>query len=119
MGFSAVKFHTYCIPKKDLELAEAARKAFPSMSFMIDAENNYDLESSLIVAKKLEKLEFTWFEAPLPDYDFAGYKKIKGFTNWKPKYSGKKGFYKALEITINWFKNPKNLKLYKSDVYNV
>lgn len=75
-GFSAVKFHTYCIPKKDLELAEAARKAFPSMSFMIDAENNYDLESSLIVAKKLEKLEFTWFEAPLPDYDFAGYKKI-------------------------------------------
>ena len=33
-GFSAVKFHTYCIPKKDLELAEAARKAFPSMSFM-------------------------------------------------------------------------------------
>ena len=28
------------------------------------------------MAKKLEKLEFTWFEAPLPDYDFAGYKKI-------------------------------------------
>ena len=25
---------------------------------------------------QLEKLEFTWFEAPLPDYDFAGYKKI-------------------------------------------
>ena len=75
-GFSAVKFHTYCIPKKDLELAEAARKAFPSMSFMIDAENNYDLESSIYVAKKLEKLDFTWFEAPLPDYDFAGYKKI-------------------------------------------
>ena len=42
---------------------------------MIDAENNYDLESSLIVAKKLEKLEFTWFESKT-DYDFAGYKKI-------------------------------------------
>ena len=75
-GFQAVKFHTYCIPKKDLELAKAARSAFPKMSFMLDAENNYNLESSLEVAKELEKLEYTWFEAPLPDYDFEGYKKI-------------------------------------------
>ena len=75
-GFKAVKFHTYCVPKKDLELAKAAREAFPSMSFMLDAENNYDLESSINVAKELEKLEYTWFEAPLPDYDFKGYKKI-------------------------------------------
>ena len=75
-GFKAVKFHTYCIPNKDLELAKAAREAFPKMSFMLDAENNYDLENSINVAKELEKLEYTWFEAPLPDYDFAGYKKI-------------------------------------------
>ncbi len=45
--------------------------------------------------------------------------KAKKLLNWKPKYSGRKGFYKALEITINWFKNPKNLKLYKTDIYNV
>ena len=36
-GFSAVKFHTWCIPEKDLELAKAARKAFPNMSLMLDA----------------------------------------------------------------------------------
>ena len=75
-GFSAVKFHTWCIPKKDLELAKQARKAFPSMTFMLDVENNYDLESSIFMAKELDKLDFTWFEAPLPDYDFEGYKKI-------------------------------------------
>ena len=75
-GFSAVKFHTWCVPKKDLELAKEARNAFPSMSFMLDAENNYNLEDSIHIAKELEKLNFTWFEAPLPDYDFAGYKKI-------------------------------------------
>ena len=46
-------------------------------------------------------------------------KKAKKLLNWKPKYSGQQGFYKALEITINWFKDPKNLKLYKSDTYNV
>ena len=60
-GFSAVKFHTWCIPEKDLELAKAARKAFPNMSLMLDAENNYDLENSLRIAKELDKLDFTWF----------------------------------------------------------
>ncbi|MAV82136.1 MAG: NAD-dependent dehydratase [Pelagibacteraceae bacterium] len=45
--------------------------------------------------------------------------KAKKILGWKPKYTGKKGFYRALKITINWFKNPKNLKLYKSDIYNV
>ena len=75
-GFSAVKFHTWCVPDKDLELAKEARNAFPSMSFMLDAENNYDLENSIYIAKELEKLNFTWFEAPLPDYDFNSYKKI-------------------------------------------
>ena len=36
-GFSAVKFHTWCVPNKDLELAKEARKAFPEMKFMLDA----------------------------------------------------------------------------------
>ena len=45
--------------------------------------------------------------------------KAKKLLKWKPKYVGRKGFYRALKITINWFKNPKNLNLYKSDIYNV
>ena len=45
--------------------------------------------------------------------------KAKKILGWKPKYAGKKGFYLALKITINWFKNPRNLNLYKSDIYNV
>ena len=28
------------------------------------------------MAKELEKLNFTWFEAPLPDYDFLSYKQL-------------------------------------------
>lgn len=46
-------------------------------------------------------------------------KMAKKILGWKPKYAGKKGFYRALEITINWFKNQKNLKSYKSEIYNV
>ena len=42
---------------------------------MLDVENNYDFESSLKVAKDLEKLNFTWFEAPMIDYEFENYKK--------------------------------------------
>ena len=76
LGFSAVKFHTWCIPKKDIELCREARRNFPDMSFMLDVENNYDLENSIEVGKELEKLNFTWFEAPMIDYEFENYKEL-------------------------------------------
>ena len=57
-GFSAVKFHTWCIPKKDLELAKEARDAFPEMSFMLDAENNYNLRRLNFCSKKIRKVKF-------------------------------------------------------------
>ncbi|UCB56982.1 MAG: SDR family NAD(P)-dependent oxidoreductase [Candidatus Omnitrophota bacterium] len=41
--------------------------------------------------------------------------KIMRLTNWKPKYSLDEG----LKETIEWFKNKENLKLYKSNIYNV
>ena len=77
-GFRAVKFHCWCLPDKDLELARAARQAFPAdqVEFMLDAENNYDLEGSIRVAAELRELEFRWFEAPLLDYDLPGYRAL-------------------------------------------
>jgi NAD dependent epimerase/dehydratase len=41
--------------------------------------------------------------------------KIKSLTSWKPNYNLNEG----LKLTIDWFKNPENLKQYKADVYNV
>ncbi len=41
--------------------------------------------------------------------------KIKSLTGFTPDYSIKSG----LEETIQWFKNPENLKKYKTDIYNV
>ena len=87
-GFSAIKFHTWCIPNKDIELSKEARKNFPNMSFMLDVENNYDFESSLKVARELEKLNFTWFEAPMIDYEFENYKKLNENVNIKIIPSG-------------------------------
>lgn len=42
-------------------------------------------------------------------------KKIRRLTGWYPRYSLDEG----LDETIKWFKNKENLRLYKSDTYNV
>jgi len=75
-GFQAVKFHTWCIPERDLELAREARRCYPDLALMLDAENNYDQAGALEVAKVLSELEFSWLEAPLPDRDLAGYRSL-------------------------------------------
>ncbi len=41
--------------------------------------------------------------------------KIKALTTWRPKYSLDQG----LKTTIEWFKDPENLKKYKPDNYNI
>ena len=75
-GFQAVKFHAWCLPDKDVELAHAARKHYPDVAFMHDAENNYDRLEALRVARALDDLDFTWFEAPLHDSDIDGYREL-------------------------------------------
>jgi nucleoside-diphosphate-sugar epimerase len=42
-------------------------------------------------------------------------KKITEHTGWKQQYSLQEG----LEATINWFRNPENLKQYKANIYNI
>jgi NAD dependent epimerase/dehydratase len=41
--------------------------------------------------------------------------KIKALTDWKPKYSLNQGLIE----TVEWFRNPANLRQYKADIYNV
>ncbi len=81
-GFRAIKFHTWCVPERDLELSRAVRREHPSgVEFMLDVENNYDRESALRAARELEELHFTWFEAPLFDYDLEGYRQLTSAVN--------------------------------------
>jgi len=77
-GFRAIKFHTWCLPERDLELARAVRKNHPNqkVAFMLDVENNYDRKSAFRVAQELEDLGFEWFEAPFPDFDLEGYSEL-------------------------------------------
>jgi NAD dependent epimerase/dehydratase len=58
---------------------------------------------------------------PLSEVDrlWADTGKAKELLGWQPVYGGLAGFRRGLEETITWFREPKNLARYKSDVYNV
>ena len=45
--------------------------------------------------------------------------KAKKLLDWKPEYQGIAGFKKGLAKTIEWFNKPNNIRLYKSDIYNI
>lgn len=46
---------------------------------------------------------------------YGSNEKIKQYTGWQPKYTLATG----LAETINWFKNPDNLRQYKAGIYNI
>lgn len=46
---------------------------------------------------------------------YGSNEKIKKHTQWEPDYTLTQG----LSHTIEWFKNPANLKQYKADIYNI
>tara|TARA_B100001057_G_scaffold461214_1_gene513009 strand:- start:24 stop:1058 length:1035 start_codon:yes stop_codon:yes gene_type:complete len=50
---------------------------------------------------------------------WASNEKAKSFLNWSPSYEGREGFSRGIEKTIEWFTEPKNLKAYKPDLYNI
>ena len=45
--------------------------------------------------------------------------KIKAMTGWQPEYAGLEGFEKGLKKCIEWYLNPENLSLFKTDIYNL
>jgi len=76
-GLRAVKVHAWGDPERDVTLLARLREAHPDLTLMHDAEGVYDRRSALRVARRLEALDFRWFEAPLPDHDFAGYRDLR------------------------------------------
>lgn len=50
---------------------------------------------------------------------WASNQKASELLGWKPKYGGIEGFEKGILKTVDWFVDPKNLKNYKTDIYNI
>ena len=77
-GFRAIKFHCWCDPVRDLQLVEQVQRAHgdKGLALMLDVEQRYDLDAALKVGRVLSALDYAWFEAPLDDYDLAGYRQL-------------------------------------------
>ncbi len=81
-GFDTVKFHVWCELEKDLALLDAIEQAFGSnLAFMIDLEERYNRHDAMIIAKRLEKMNCVWLEAPLLDTDLSGYAELRKNTH--------------------------------------
>lgn len=78
MGIRGFKLHGAGGPDKDIEACTAVRAACPNMHLMLDAVNAYDREGALRVGRVLEKLNFEWYESPIKDDDWEGYRHLRG-----------------------------------------
>ena len=45
--------------------------------------------------------------------------KARRLLNWSPEFGGLEGFKRGLARTVDWYKDPANLALYKVDAYNL
>ncbi len=78
-GFTAVKFHCWCEPSRDLPMVETVHRALAGdgLALMLDVEQRYTRDQALSAARRLEPLGLTWFEAPLIDTDLEGYAELR------------------------------------------
>lgn len=76
-GYRAAKLHLSGDPLPDLELVTQARRAFPELELIVDAESVYDVPAATTVGRGLDELDVRWFEAPLPDRDLDGYRSLR------------------------------------------
>ena len=71
-GYTAMKIHP--IP---IEACEALREEVgDEVDLIYDAVFKFSREEALKVGRELERLNFYWYEAPLPAYDIEGYIKL-------------------------------------------
>ncbi len=75
-GITAYKLHVD--PEIAIEACRAVRQAVgDDMKLMLDHGTDDNRERALQVGRELEKLNFYWFEEPLPDYDIEGLIKLR------------------------------------------
>lgn len=49
---------------------------------------------------------------------WADNRKAKDLLGWEPQFAGLDGFRRGLTLTADWFRDERNLAMYKSDIYN-
>ncbi len=77
-GFGAVKIKVGSADiENDIERLAKVREAVgPGIDIMMDANQGMNLDSACRLAKSVKSLRITWFEEPLPNTDFEGYRSL-------------------------------------------
>lgn len=123
-------------PTRDFNFVDDITEAFVKIAESdmttgktMNAGSNYEIsieDTAKTIARLMnKKIEIVSDEARLrPEKSevnrlWADNRKIKEFTGWQPKYAGINGFEKGLEHCIEWYTDPDNLSLFKTDIYNI
>jgi D-galactarolactone cycloisomerase len=74
-GFRAMKMRIGGLPmRRDLATVAAVREAVgPDIKLMVDGNGAYSLATAIRVGRELERLDYYFYEEPLPQLDYAGY----------------------------------------------
>jgi L-alanine-DL-glutamate epimerase-like enolase superfamily enzyme len=76
-GYTAFKIHAWGDAERDLEAIRAAREvAGDAVALIYDAEGCFDRPTAERMMPALGDLGVRWFEAPLPDLDLEGYRRL-------------------------------------------
>ncbi len=76
-GYTAIKLHVSGTPEQHIEVCSAVRQAVGNkIDLMLDSNCRYDRKQALWVGRELEKLNYYWYEEPLPNTDTEGYKEL-------------------------------------------
>ncbi|MCH7605876.1 MAG: mandelate racemase [Chloroflexi bacterium] len=78
LGWPAYKIHPHAVPKEDIEICRAVRRAVgDSMDLMLDSMWSYTYADALRVGRAIEQLDYLWYEDPLAEEDIYNYVKLK------------------------------------------
>jgi L-alanine-DL-glutamate epimerase-like enolase superfamily enzyme len=76
-GYKAYKMHPFGDARRDVELCRAVREAVgPGFALMLDPGGAYSRDEAIRVGRVLEELDFVWYEEPLRDWDWEGYREL-------------------------------------------
>ncbi len=77
-GFNAIKIHPRCVFEEDMALVKALQAEFAGreIGWSLDADGNYSYQQALQMGRLLDEYKWEFLEAPLPDSDFEGYRRL-------------------------------------------
>ena len=78
LGYRMIKIHPYCVFDDDVRLVNTLVKEFAGLDvdWSLDVDGMYAFDQALSIGKTMDEARWNFFEAPLPDVDLDGYRKL-------------------------------------------